>query len=677
MTTSTILLLVFAVLVSLVASYYQYLYKAKNKSNVIYLLAFMRFIALSLIGLVLINPTIKTATYEIIKPFLPLVIDNSASIKEIGESDRVTEIISVFKENKEIQEQFEVQYFQFSDQIQAKDSVLTFKGKQTHIHKVGAYFETYKKENTFPLVLLSDGNQTSGNDYPTSFSRKVNVYPLVLGDTTQQIDVAISQLNVNAYALQKNKFPVEIFMQYNGKQTVSTELTIDNKGKVVYKEPIAFSAKQSSIVKTVLLSADVVGLQVYTTKVKPIKTEKNTYNNQKKFVVDVINQKTKIALVTSIQHPDVGMLKRAIEMNELRSVDVVTPNDLVSKQIAYDIYLYYQPTVAFKALFDTHKKQRANRWIITGLHTDYSFLQQQCPDFEFRTSNQKEDYRPVFESDFSLFSFDPLRFETLLPLENSFVKILPKTKQNTVLRSSIRNIPTDMPLLTFSENEGMRSAYLFGENIWKWRVQEYKETADFKKTDQFIDKIIQYLATSNQKESLQVTHDKMYLSSNPIRISAQFFDKNYEFDTKAQLSIRLFNTDKKGYKQYEMLRSSNAYTVVFDDVEEGTYTFQVIEKQTKKSYTGTFEVLDYDMEKHFISPNINDLNRLALSTEGKAYYRDQVNALIKDLLSNKKYKSVQQSVVKTSALIDLKKVLLAIVGLFAIEWFIRKYKGLL
>jgi hypothetical protein len=52
---------------------------------------------------------------------------------------------------------------------------------------------------------------------------------------------------------------------------------------------------------------------------------KNTYNNSKNFAVEVIDQKTKIAL-TAINHPDVAALKRSIESNAQRTVTIVKPN---------------------------------------------------------------------------------------------------------------------------------------------------------------------------------------------------------------------------------------------------------------------------------------------------------------------------------------------------------------
>ena len=80
MTTVTLLLLVLSLVIAAGLSYFQYIYKAKNKSKIYLFLAFLRFLAIFSILLLLINPIITKNTLEIVKPTLPLVIDNSSSI---------------------------------------------------------------------------------------------------------------------------------------------------------------------------------------------------------------------------------------------------------------------------------------------------------------------------------------------------------------------------------------------------------------------------------------------------------------------------------------------------------------------------------------------------------------------------------------------------------------------
>ncbi len=78
--------------------------------------------------------------------------------------------------------------------------------------------------------FISDGNQTIGNDYEF-INSKQTIYPIVFGDTTKYQDLKLSQLNVNKYSYIKNKFPVEVILNYEGNETVTTQFSIYNRRK--------------------------------------------------------------------------------------------------------------------------------------------------------------------------------------------------------------------------------------------------------------------------------------------------------------------------------------------------------------------------------------------------------------------------------------------------------------
>ena len=69
-------------------------------------------------------------------------------------------------------------------------------------------------------------------------------------------------------------------------------------------------------------------------------------------------------------------------------------------------------------------------------------------------SGSKEDYLASFDSQFNLFALDNIGFEQFPPLENPFGVITANGNTNTLLSSTIRNIPTNQPLMTFVENQG-------------------------------------------------------------------------------------------------------------------------------------------------------------------------------------------------------------------------------
>jgi hypothetical protein len=656
-------------------SFFQYFYKAKTKSKLNLVLAFLRFLSIFGILLLLINPIMSRKTLETIKTPLPIVVDNSSSIVDLKSKETTLELYKKLFQNKELQEKFDVQSYRFDRDFQQSEE-FDFKGKQTNIDEVSKNLKSIYKNIIFPTILITDGNQTSGNDYVYSFDSNNKVYPLVVGDTTKFLDLKVIQLNVNKYAFQKNKFPVEVFLQYSGNKSVNADFSISQGSSVLSKQTVLFSPSKKSVVLDVLLPADKVGLQVFKAIISSKEKEKNTYNNTKNFAVEVIDQKTNVAIISAIDHPDIGALKRAIETNAQRKVIIVKPKDVNSLQ-DYNILILYQPTNEFKSVFEKNKLAGINTLIITGNNTDFNFLNQQQSNLTFKMSGQKEDYLAEFNSQFNLFAIDNLGFENFPPLQNAFGTVTTNGTVSTLLSSKIRNIETNAPLLAFAENQGKRSAILLGENSWKWRLQSHVDNQSFEKFDIFVDKIIQFLASNDSKKSLVVNHESFYNSGETIEILASYFNKNYEFDEKARLTISVTNTKTKQTKNYDLLKGNNSYKVNLDGLSAGAYNFSVKELNSKTSYSSHFEILDFDIEKQFVNPDVEKLSQLATQTQGKVHYPNQVDALIKTLLENENYKAVQKEIVSKTPLIDWVWLLILIAISLSTEWFIRKYNGML
>ena len=675
MTSNTILLIFLSLLIAGGYSYYNYFYKAKIKLKVHLVLALLRFITVFSILLLLINPIITNKTLEIIKTPLVIAVDNSSSISNLKVTQTAAELYENLSSNSEIQDKFDIQSYRFDSDFESSDT-FDFKGTQTNIDAVAKNSKSINKNSIFPTVLITDGNQTMGNDFVFSFDPNNKVYPIVVGDTTTYLDFRISQLNANKYAFHKNKFPVEVFLNYSGTKAVTSNFSITQGNTVLNSQIVSFSPSKKSVVISVLLPADKIGLQVYKASIRSSEKEKNTYNNNFNFAVDVIDQKTEIALISSFNHPDLGALKRAIESNAQRKVTLLKPketNDL-SK---YNIVILYQPTIEFRSFFERNTDLGLNTFIITGTKTDFNYFNQQQKDLVFKMSSQSEDYIAEYKDDFNLFSLEDIGFSQFPPLENPFGVISTSSNVNILLGSTIRNINTNAPLLAFSENQGRRSAYLLGENSWKWRLQSHVDTKSYEKYDTFIDKIIQYLASNAAKKSLVVTHNGFYNSGDAIEISAQYFNKNYELDDKANLNITLVNKKTKAKKSYDLLKSNTDFKVNLDGLEVGKYDFVVRELNSNSVYSNSFEIVDFDIEKQFVNPDLVKLNQLATQTKGQVVFPDKVDSLIKSLLENEDYKSVQKTIIKKTPLIDSIWLLILIIICLATEWFVRKYNGML
>lgn len=675
MTTSTILLLLLSVLVAAGLSFYHYLYKAKINSKLNLILAFLRFLSVFLLLVLLINPVISRKTFEVTKVPLPVLVDNSQSIKELGQEQVTEDLLKQLKANSSLQNKFDVQFFKFDRDFTSLDR-LDFQGNQTHIDQAAQNLKQLYRSQHYPVLMLTDGNQTIGNDYVYSFQENAAVYPIVLGDTTSYFDLKINQLNANKYAFLKNKFPVEVFLQYSGNKPVNATFSIFEGNSVVHKQNIAFSPAQKTKVVSILLNANRVGVQKFKAVISSSEKEKNSYNNSKNFAVEIIDQRTEIAIISSVIHPDLGALKKAIESNSQRKVTIVNPKEIKSLQ-NFNVLIFYQPGAEFKSIFEQNDRLKLNSWLITGTDTDFNFLNQNQKQVVFKISSQQEDYSASYNSLFNTFAVDNIGFERFPPLEHPLGTILMQQNSNVLLKATIRNITTENPLLAFSENNMSRSAYLFGENLWKWRMESHLQSKSFENFDVFIDKTIQYLASNSSKKSLMVEHESFYNSGESIEITAQYFNKNYEFDEKANLTIQLQNKENNTSKAYNFIKGENEFKVRLDGLKQGSYKFTVKENNSKTNYSGSFEVLDFNFEKQFVNPDVNRLKEVATNTNGKVFYPNQLQTLIDYLEKQDIYKPMEKAVIKQTPLIDWIWIMILLSVSLAAEWFIRKYNGLL
>lgn len=677
MQTDTILYIIIAATTALVLALFQYVYKSKLKPGLKWTLTVIRISSVFGILLLLINPKFESFTYFNEKPTLVVAVDNSESISYLKQDENANRVFEAFKSNSELNKRFNLQTYTFDRLVSNSDS-LSYKASQSNISQALKQFSEVYKNETAPIVLLTDGNQTYGPDYSyLGRSLKQPVYPIILGDSAVYSDLSIKQLNVNRYVFLKNKFPVEIIANYSGNEAITTELQIWSGNAIVFKKQVDFNASKTSEIISTTLLANSVGVKTYRAELVPISNEKNIVNNSKNFGVEVIDQKTNIAIVSERLHPDLGALKKAIESNEQRSVSILKPKAYIEKVYDFQLVIVYQPNSQFKSVFESIKDANQNSFIITGTTTDFAFLNTSQLDFKTVITNQTEDYQPLLNRNYNTFIVDNLDFNNYPPLKSEFGIVEFSVPKDVILFKTINGIETDQPLLSTFEIDNSKHALLSGEGLWRWRAQTYLNTESFVDFDNFIGKLIQYLSSNKKRQRINVDYKSFYNGNDDVILKAQYFNKNYEFDAEASLSIILKNKANNITKEVPLLLTNSNYTVDLSGIEAGVYDFTVKHNSEAISTSGSFQILDYNVEQQFLNADVAKLKSLADNSGGKAYFKDELNTIIKELLTDQKYATIQKSSKNIVPLIDWYYLLgLIALSLFA-EWFIRKYNGLI
>lgn len=684
MNTQTVLLILLAAIVALGVVLFQYYYKTKRKGRLTLLLSSLRFLVLWGVFLLLINPKFTKNEYRIEKANLVILVDNSTSVA--SSKDTIQRILNDITKNNAIKDRFNLQGYGFGTKLtgDAIDGISTINLDSAFIQKntditaaLQAVHEIYSASNSV-ILLLTDGNQTLGQDYEFyGKNQKFPIYPIAIGDTTRYDDVAISQVNANRYAFLKNKYPIEIYLSYNGKTDVRSALKVSVDGRTVFRENISFSDTDNSKVINAVLDANSVGVKNIVISIDSLANERNTSNNSRQVAVEVIDEKTDIAIITNLLHPDIGAVKKAIESNEQRSVSIKKPNSDVKQFDDVDLFILYQPDASFKTVYDYIQKKKANVFTITGTETDWNFLNKAQKGFSKNSYNQAEEVFPTLNSGFGLFDISNFSVQDFPPLNSNLGEIQLDNSGAILLTQRIKGAELNQPLLAVIEKGTQRQAMLFGENSWKWRMQSFRNEQNFNNFDEFLGRLVLYLSTNTSKERLTLEYSSVYTGNSSAKITATYFDETYVFEADATIDLKLKNTETEAVTEMPMLLKGSYYESDLRNLAPGNYNFTVAVRNENLLKSGSFSILDFDVEKQLVSTDYKKLGRLATSTGGESYFTSQIETLLSDLSKNNRFLPVQKGETNTVSLIDFRILLALIAALLAAEWTIRKYNGLI
>ena len=236
---------------------------------------------------------------------------------------------------------------------------------------------------------------------------------------------------------------------------------------------------------------------VYNSKNYP--NERNLANNRKDIAVEVIDEKTNIVIVSDILHPDIGALKKAIESNEQRSVNIIRPNTPPSQLEDVDLFIMYQPNTSFRGIYEFIKLKKANKFTITGPQTDWNFLNRIQNNYEKNSYNQTEETTPILNTGFTTFNISDFSTSSFPPLNSNLGELIISKKHEILLGKRVKGVELNEPLFAVIGDDTEREAVLFGENIWKWRMQVYKENKNFGDFDEFLGKVVLYLTSTKPR----------------------------------------------------------------------------------------------------------------------------------------------------------------------------------
>ena len=657
-------------------SYWLYYHRSKIKSPVKHLLAGLRFLALLSVFLLLINPKYERKVFTIEKSDLIVLVDNSKSIVSTDDRQYIAELLEQIGSDNQLANRFNLHEFVFGEAMETVDS-LDYQDRATNISNALDRITQLYPEETGAILLLSDGNQTLGEDYSFRAGGEVKpVYPIVLGDTTQYEDLRIDRVNMNNYAFLGNRYPVEILISYQGSGSVNTTVSLTEDGITRFRRELRLNASDNTGVVTLELEAQTTGLKDVEIQLTPLEGERNTANNSRRLGLEVIDEQTRVALVTEVVHPDIGALKTAIEENEQREVTVVPPAEM-DRPEEFDLFIFYRPTSRFGDIIQYTQDNNSPLITIAVPGTDWRFLNRAQNSFNGNRLGTVEEVVPVLNSSFGLFDLGGFTTDGYPPLDVDLGDFIVLKPHEVLMEQRIKGVDMDEPLLLLITDQERREAVVLGEHLWKWRIQEFRNTQNFDAFDELWGKILFYLAATPSKERLTVDYEKNVRGTSSAVITARYFDEAFEFNPNATLTLLVRSAETQEVTEIPMLLKNRFYEANIGALPPGDYPFTVRVDETDLSRQGRFKILEYDVEHQLISSDFTRLSRLAGQTEGRVYFPGADGELLDELRENPRFTPVRKSTQNVVSLIDFKILLAIIAAALAAEWFIRKYHGLI
>ena len=541
----------------------------------------------------------------------------------------------------------------------------------------------YYKRNVGAVLLFSDGIYNRGFE-PELLAENFPypIHTVVLGDTVAYPDLAIRDVHYNKVVSLGATFPIRVTVAARDMANRKAKLTLSRNGRALEQRDIDIPSNRFSKEIDFMLEAERKGVMQIDLELGGVTGEEQLQNNVRHIFVEVLDQKYKLLCVAASPHPDLSALRSVL--NDNYEVDFCFGKETLPEFSNYDLVILHQvPSAktdfpALKSQLDKHVKLPV--FFIVGNDTDRDLLCKLQNVFVLHSgaTNTQLDVKAHQNTAFSTFTFDS-KSEQLIakypPLALPHMEINAMKSHDDLLLQEVMGVKSGLPLLSFAQ-DGRKMAFLFGTNIWRWRLFEYYQNKNHDVFDEMFSKSLKYLLLSSNDGSA-IYAKETYYSNEPVIITAELRNPNNELVTDPDMTIQIENKLTGETYDYTFSKRDHDYELNAGLLPEGLYVYKVQAQmgERKISVSGTFSVVAIGIEAQQLTADMDRMCTLARLTNGNCYTARQLDQLATDLRNDARITSVEHHESRFEDLIHSKWIFFVLIGLAAIEWLLRKMFG--
>lgn len=653
------------------ASYFYYFRKNSYTKAQAWLLAGLRFFALVLLGLLLLQPHFSAEDYREEKPIVVFLNDESASVYATEDSlQRRARLQELSELQNSLAEKYLIRSFNFAKNF----SDTSVDPQETNLGEALNQLQgRFYQENLAAVVLSSDGIFNRGlSPQTTNFKNFAPIYTIALGDSSSKLDLALSSVLYNKTMLKGRSQNISVNLNaknFNGNSLLLKLL--DAKGNTVSQASYTVNSDNWFDKHIFKIEAKKSGLESYQLELEPQEGEQNTSNNRKSFAIEVIDSKERILIIAAQSHPDIAAINRSLTKDE--NYEVLYSSNESAKLDSVDLIIAFRPS---EKLFNNIYNSGIPLWLFADPQTkmkDWGFW----PALKTLLPEGEDTYVDL-NSNFALFPVSMEEKELwskLPPLDGFYGRLEAPIGFSALFHKRIADITTSSPVFTLGEEQGRRIALTLGMGIWRWRVYAYKQMREFETFDALMHKISQYLLSQTRSEGLKIEVPQENFANTVINWRATLFDASGNLVNDPEIKLTLVSEQGKEFS-YSFQRRLKDYALQIKGLEEGKYRYQAETRLNDKLYSQRGEIFiemnRLEMQNLQAQPAV--LRALANRSGGRFFQENEISALKESLLElNSPILSFP--VLNTRSIFSTWQLFFVALGFLAIEWLLRKYWG--
>lgn len=655
--------------------------------NQVRILMTLRFVSFFLIAFLLLSPFLKSMKKIVQNPVIIAAWDNSGSVVSTGDSASTAQTVEQIKKtiSNNLGNDYSLVNYTFGQETGLADELNFSDKKSDYSQLITAIRNNHFNDNVGAIIIAGDGIYNQGKN-PVNLAGEITspVYTIGLGDTTVIADARIQNVRVNRTSFSGNKFPVEVDVAFSKLTSQPLNLSVFQGDTKLAETVITPPNNDFFYSHQFILDSGEPGLKHFTTRIETAENERNTANNRSEFVVNVLENKQKILILSDGPHPDNGAIKNTLEQQKSYEVSIFYEEPYPSNFSDFNLVVLNQlPTsgISMAGLIEESQNNRVPLLFIVGNQTFIPQLNTLSVGAEIEPlAGSTEEAQAIINPGYGTFTLSE-SFREIVPrfppLLAPFANYNLEPEFTTLLYQKLNNIETSKPLLATGVFNGRKTGFIFGEGIWKWRLQNYYISQNHDQFNELVNQLVQYLALRENEDNFIIDFQPVYAEIDDVILKAEVYNDAFERITSEEVNIEIVNEEGEEF-QFTFDVQGDAYTLNAGKLPVGNYNFNSEVTLGNETFTeaGNFTITAVNIENVVTRANHRMLYQLATGSGGKFYLPGETERLIDEIKNSNQLKPQSYFQEMVNELLNLRWLFFVLLLFLSVEWFLRKYWGI-